>query len=93
MAGASPVSGQSVPSVRPDIRVRNIGGTLVIAVPEQAFELVETTAFIWKRIDGVLSVDEIGQLLAQEYEVDIETAVADTIEVLSELAQYGAIHV
>ncbi|MBT2470443.1 PqqD family protein [Streptomyces sp. ISL-66] len=93
MSTAGPVTRASVPSVRPDIRVRKIRGTLVVAVPEQAFELAETTAFIWKRIDGVLSVERIAELLAQEYEIDVETAVEDTVEVLAELVEYGAVRV
>ncbi|MEU3499427.1 PqqD family protein [Streptomyces hundungensis] len=93
MSTAGPVTAESIPSVRPDIRVRKIRGTLVVAVPEQAFELAETTAFIWKRIDGVLTVGGIGELLAREYEIDVETAVEDTIEVLAELVEYGAVRV
>ncbi|CAM5474472.1 PqqA binding protein [Streptomyces avidinii] len=93
MSTAGPVTRASVPSVRPDIRVRKIRGVLVVAVPEQAFELGETTAFIWKRIDGARSVERIGELLAEEYEIDVDTAVEDTIEVLAELVEYGAVRV
>ncbi|MET9466746.1 PqqD family protein [Streptomyces sp. NPDC006544] len=93
MSTTGPVTRASVPTVRPDIRVRKIRGALVVAVPEQAFELPETTAFIWKRIDGVRSVGRIGELLAEEYEIDVETAVEDTVEVLAELVAYGAVRV
>nr|WSX51415.1 PqqD family protein [Streptomyces sp. NBC_00974] len=93
MSATGPVTRESVPVVRPDIRVRKIRGTLVVAVPEQAFELAETTAFIWKRIDGVRSAGRIGELLAEEYEIDVETAVEDTVEVLAELVEYGAVRV
>ncbi|MGW6685491.1 PqqD family protein [Streptomyces sp. NPDC054961] len=93
MDPTGPLTRESVPTVRPDIRVRKIRGTLVVAVPEQAFELAETAAFLWKRIDGVRSVGRIGELLAEEYEIDVETAVEDTLAVLAELVAYGAVRV
>ncbi|MEU8505277.1 PqqD family protein [Streptomyces brevispora] len=81
----------SVPTRRLDARVRNVRGQMMIAGPTQAFELSETAAFIWKQIDGSNTVAQIGRLLAAEYEVDEQTAVEDTAEVIVELAASSVI--
>lgn len=81
----------SVPTRRLDARVRNVRGQMMIAGPTQAFELSETAAFIWRQIDGSNTVAQIGRLLAAEYEVDEQTAVEDTAEVIVELAASSVI--
>ncbi|MER5642202.1 PqqD family protein [Kitasatospora sp. NPDC002227] len=81
----------TVPVPKLEVRVRNVRGVIRIAVPESAFDLSETAGFIWRRIDGRRTAAEIGRLLAAEYEVTAEEAVADTKEILASLAEEGAI--
>jgi len=44
---------------------------------------------IWNRIDGVRSVSDIINVLAQEYEVSLPTLVADVHRVVDELQHEG----
>ncbi|PZT77242.1 MULTISPECIES: PqqD family protein [unclassified Streptomyces] len=91
MSGTQQNVHTSVPTRRLDARVRNVRGQMMVAGPTQAFELSETAAFIWKQIDGSNTVAQIGRLLASEYEVDEQTAVEDTAEVIAELAASSVI--
>ncbi|WP_327306684.1 PqqD family peptide modification chaperone [Streptomyces sp. NBC_01298] len=80
-----------VPSYRPDVRVRNVRGGYLVAVANNAFELSETASFIWKQINGQNSIADIGRLLATEYDIDTDTATADTKEILEYLATTGSV--
>ena len=53
------------------------------------YVLNETGARIWSLLDGQHSLGEIGTLLAQEYNVQPETARADLAEVVDELLGLG----
>ncbi|MGW2872788.1 PqqD family protein [Kitasatospora xanthocidica] len=92
MAEQPVLSVDQVPSYRPDVRVRNVRGRFLVAVlAKDPFELSESASFIWKQIDGRNSIADIGRLLAAEYEIDAETATADTKEILEYLATTGSV--
>lgn len=75
---------------------RNIGGKIV-AVPVGAraaqfngmINLNETGEFIWKCLENDTTEDEIAQKLANNYEIDIETAKGATSKFLDTLRQSG----
>ena len=50
------------------------------------FHFDQTGAQVWKRIDGVMSVQEVCNQLQSQFEVDAETCRSDTLEFLQELA-------
>jgi hypothetical protein len=85
---SGPVCPDSVPERRLEAQVRNLGGTLTVARPESdtAVELSETAGYIWRTIDGRRTVQAIGELLAQRYDVRPETAVTDVIEMVAEFS-------
>ncbi|MET9092799.1 PqqD family protein [Streptomyces cyaneofuscatus] len=83
----------SVAERRLDVRVRNVRGVIRIAVPDGAFDLSETAAFIWRRLDGTSTAADLGAQLAAEYDVSVDEAVSDTIDILEEWAAQGAIEV
>ncbi|ANP49531.1 hypothetical protein J2Z21_006018 [Streptomyces griseochromogenes] len=85
------LSGDQVPSCRPDVRVRNVRGTFLVAVANNAFELSESAGFIWKHIDGRRSIADIARLLAGEYGIDEEAALLDTKEMFEFLAANGSV--
>lgn len=58
----------------------------MVALGSEAFVLNESTEFIWRRLDGRRTVGDIADLLAAEYDIDVETALADTTDVLADLA-------
>jgi hypothetical protein len=75
----------AVPVRRLDARIRNLGGTIVVAGPHEVLELTETAAFVWKRIDGDRTIRELGEELASQYDVGVDTATEDVAELVEEL--------
>ncbi len=67
---------------------REIDGVVVVISPEDSVlhELNPTAGFIWKHATGERTAEEIAVLLATEFDVDAATALADTRELLAELA-------
>jgi Coenzyme PQQ synthesis protein D (PqqD) len=72
----------------PILAWREIDDETVIISPTESVmhELNETGSFLWKNIDGQRSAAELAAMLAAEYEVTSDTALADTEELLQRLA-------
>ena len=77
----------SVLSHSPSVVTRKTGNEYVlvpvannIADMNSVFILNETGAFIWEQIDGKRTVEEVIELIINEYEIDIETALNDVLE-------------
>lgn len=72
----------------PTLAWREIDGETVIISPEESVlhELNGTGSFIWRHVDGRRSVAEIAELLAAEYNVTRDAALADTEALLTQLA-------
>jgi hypothetical protein len=66
----------------------------VLILPRQAQIKVlnEVAAFVWKRLDGKRSVEELISLVTEEYDVSGETARRDVTAFLESLAERGMIH-
>jgi len=86
------------PRRHPDVAWRNWDGEVVIltpsghdpaAPPEQQdgaeHDLNPVASRVWELCDGSRSVVEIGRALAEEFEVDAETAARDATEFVAEL--------
>lgn len=78
--------------------VRNIvGETVLVPADETAeefngmIELSETAAFIWEHIEKVSSFKELVDLIQEEYDVDRETAAADTAAFVHQLLLHDMI--
>ena len=73
----------------PALAWREIDGEIVIISPEDSVvhELNSTATFLWKQIDGERGAIQLAGMLAREFEVDLETAQADTSELLAFLHQ------
>lgn len=82
-----------VPMLRLDTSIRRYRGLIRVATSqaEDVLELSDVAGWIFLRIDGTRSVRDIGRELAQQYDIDEETACADTLELLTDLAKAGAI--
>jgi pyrroloquinoline quinone biosynthesis protein D len=91
MIGNEGTGPDRVPLPRFDVRVRVVRGSLVVALPQQTFELSESGAFIWKLIDGDRSVQAIAKALAAEYDIPTDVAIADTVELIEFLGTSGLI--
>jgi Coenzyme PQQ synthesis protein D (PqqD) len=64
-------------------------GVLLDPVGGEYFSLTEVGARIWELSDGSNSIDEIGELVAAEYDAPLETIRADTTRLVDELAAEG----
>ncbi|MCX6348045.1 MAG: PqqD family protein, partial [Candidatus Aureabacteria bacterium] len=76
----------------PDVVFRLIAGeTILVPASKETqavgrlFTLNETGAFVWGKIDGRRSVEEIARLLAQEYGAEDKTARRDVVALLKKL--------
>jgi Coenzyme PQQ synthesis protein D (PqqD) len=78
----------AVPRWPMNTRIRNRRGTTIVGGYEHTVELSESAAFVWRQMDGVRSLREIGRLLAREYDIDEETAIEDVAELAAQLAAY-----
>ena len=58
---------------------------------EQAYELSESAAALWRAIDGQRTIAELAAVFAQDYRVDRQTAAVDVSEVLTVLADNGIV--
>lgn len=74
------------------------GETILVPISRNAdetdsiFVLNETGARFWNSIDGVRSIYEIAVTFVEEFQVDIDTVLADLEEYAEELLAAGAIH-
>lgn len=62
-------------------------------VIEPGLTLNETAASIYRKLDGVVSLSDICKGLLDEYDVDLETIVADAILLAQELLDEGVVRV
>ena len=78
---------ETVLKANPMLAWREIDGSIVIISPELSMvhELNPTASFIWKRVDGKRTTDEIAAQLAAEFDVSPESALADIRELVESL--------
>ena len=72
----------------PALAWREIDDETVIISPNDSVmhELNDTGSFLWKNIDGKKSAADLARLLADNYEVTPEIALADTQALLDEMS-------
>jgi hypothetical protein len=63
-----------------------------IADMNSVYTLNETGAFIWEKIDGKRSIEEIIDLLTAEYDIDFESAEKDVVSFIGNMTKYLIIH-
>ena len=75
-----------------DVAARMIGDELMIMSSRTSslFSLNETAAILWEAADGITPLAEIvDQRLCGTFEIDAETAMRDTEELATQLAEHG----
>ncbi len=77
------------PLHNPILAWREIEGEVVIISPQESMlhELNSTASFIWKQLNGKRTTEEIAGLLAQEFEIPVDQALADTEELVRQLQE------
>jgi hypothetical protein len=91
MALQESCTASQVPARSPDARARNFRGKLLVACGEQAVELDEVGAYIFRNIDGLSSMKQIAGKVAAEYGISQELALADGCEFVTTLAALGIV--
>jgi len=91
------------PRPGPDTRVKRVAGIAWRMVDEEAvlvnvkqdvvIHLDPVGSFIWSRMDGQASMQEIADAVVQEFEVDLETALEDCLYFARCLLEQGAVEV
>lgn len=80
----------------PNVVSREIAGEqILVPIRKQAADMAaiyvlnETGARIWRLVDGRRSLADIGDVLAQEYNVRPETVETDLLEIIGQLEELG----
>lgn len=60
---------------------------------EEIYTLNEVGARIWELVDGTRTVEQVRDIIVEEYEVSTREAEKDLIELLEQLRQIGALNV
>ncbi len=91
MGGVGVRSGK--PVRHPGVAWREIEGEVVIISPgsSEVHELNGTGSYIWGRLDGERTAEEIAGLVAEEFEVEEGKALADTAAFVAELEGKGLV--
>ena len=84
----------SVYSRNEDCPVREIGDGLVIMAPagDVTHSLEDIGAFIWRQLDGKMSLDGVLEAITTEYEVERGVAETDLLVFINELLSTNIIN-
>ena len=92
------INSHSTPDHSGDIVSRRIADELLLVPISRTagevgfiYTMNEVAAFVWENLDGKTSVHEICEMIVKEFEVDIETATNDIIELLGQLRDLGVV--
>ncbi len=73
-------------------REMQAGATIVVDCPSGTYRLLnETASFLWSRIDGDRSTEQLSQDLTEEFEITLEQAQADVRTFLEGAVSRGMI--
>jgi pyrroloquinoline quinone biosynthesis protein D len=84
---------EAVPRRRLDVRIRRFRGAVLVANATQAFELDDVAAFLLMKVDGVRSVEQLGELMAEKYGLSAIEARTTTVELLDEMREHGVLEI
>jgi methyltransferase-like protein len=86
---------KSVPSRSTTVVTRKTGSEYVlvpvtdnIADMDSVYTLNETGAFIWEQMDGKRNIEDIIDLLTDEFDIDIESARTDVLDFVNKMSEY-----
>lgn len=81
----------SIPVPGEDFLIRQLGEeTIFLSADGSTIHTLDAVgSFVWGRIDGRISVQDIVTALCEEYDVPAETAAQDVARFLDELCEQG----
>lgn len=82
---------------KPDFNLRDVCGEKVVVAEGKSnidfcdlISMNETSAYLWEQLsDKDFTIDDMAELLTKEYDVDFETAKADSKELINEWIKAG----
>lgn len=85
------VADWSVPRRRPDVRESELDGEAVLFDPRSGctFHCNLTAQMVWRQCDGETTAVQIARMVADEYEVDPETALDDIEQSIALFVESG----
>jgi hypothetical protein len=66
---------------------------LVNVRSDEVMHLNPAAAFLWSSLDGQVSLEEIARSMTGEFDVELDTALADTVAFAASLVEQGAAEV
>ena len=90
MTGTVPVH-QRVPRRTLGIRIRRVRGDFLLGDADRTMLLSGPAQFLFSSLDARRSVADVARLLAAEYGIDEEEALADTTDFLEDLVSRGIV--
>ncbi|MBK3569770.1 MULTISPECIES: PqqD family protein [unclassified Streptomyces] len=85
------LSGDTVPRLPLDLRIRRLQEGLLVMHGERLVELSESAGFILRAIAGHRSLAQVSALLAEEYGISSDEALEDVTAVVEALHPYGMV--
>lgn len=92
------MNSKSIPLKNPNIVARKSGKECIlvpiinnIADMEAVYTLNETALCVWEGINGENSAGKISDLITGMFEIDSDTALKDTLDLLKDLKLHGII--
>ncbi|MEU7765562.1 PqqD family protein [Nocardia sp. NPDC049190] len=83
----SPITPHATPRLRLTARMRKFRGRLLVASQEHNLELSESAEFIFRSIDGMRTVSQIGAMVAERYDIPADMATDDVADLIDELVE------
>jgi hypothetical protein len=72
-----------------NVQFHILQGRNLLIQRNNTYEIEETGVRIWELCDGAHSIEEIARVLASEYDVSFEIALADSQQFIQELSAKG----
>lgn len=84
---AESVDNQSVLAWNSEAACRTIDGTAFVLLRSRMVSLNSVGSFVWERFEKGAKVGEVVDAVVESFEIDRETALADTIEFIRTLKE------
>lgn len=80
---------QTIITKQPEIASRQVGPSFLLSYKNNTFQLNKTAVEVWQNIDGHKSIAEIIDLISQKFDVELDTAKNDVLELINLLVEEG----
>jgi hypothetical protein len=80
-----------IPTKNPFVQYRSIGGKTYLSIKGRVFELDQISVKAWSLIDGINSLSDIVNSIAEEYDEKRKTVNSDIVTFLTDLKEKNLI--